>query len=151
MSDDDDWGDEPVPAVRNDEWIREPLADIKRREAQEMPAWFIPALIGTLLWMGLFIWLAVKVNWPEAYGFRGACAGRGCFIESVIRSPALLKHPTTYSAALFAWFMATEGAIVAAVLYSIIRKPSARSLVLLAVTIALVVFLALQPVSEWNL
>jgi hypothetical protein len=150
MSEDYDSNDGPTPPFRDDEWIREPLADMKRREAQEMPAWFIPALVGTLCWMGLFIWLAVEVNWPEAYGFRGACVHRGCLFESVLRSPVLLKNPTSYSVALFAWFMATDGAIVAAVLYSVIRRPSRRSFFQLAVIVALGVLLALLPVSEWD-
>jgi FtsH-binding integral membrane protein len=151
MSGIDDRTDEPVPPFRNEEWIREPLADMKRREAQEMPGWFIPGLAATFAWMGLFIWLAAKVNWPEAYGFRGACVHRGCLTEAIIRSPVLLQHPTALSVALFAWFAVTGAAIAGTVLYFVALKPTTRSLLMLAVIVILVAVLALQPISEWDL
>jgi hypothetical protein len=152
MSDEaDDRTDDPVPPFRDDAWIREPLADMKRREAEEMPGWFIPALAATFAWMGLFIWLAEKTNWPEGYGFRGTCVHRGCLTEAIIRSPVLLQHPTSLSVALFAWFAMTGTAIAGIVLYSVARKPTTRSLFFLAVIVALCVILALQPISEWDL
>ena len=136
--------------AEDDAWIAEPLAEMKKREAQEMPPWFIPALAGAFAWMGLFIWLAVKANWPEGYGFRGVCVHRGCLTESIIRSPVLLEHPTTYSVALFAWFAMTGLAIAGTVLYFVARKPTAKSLFFLAVIVILIAVLALQPVSVWD-
>lgn len=148
---DDDLTDEPVSPFRDDAWIREPIADIKKRESEEMPSWFIPGLVGTLAWMGLFVWLAYQTNWPEAYGYRGICVRRGCLIEAVIRSPVLLQHPTPYSVALFAWFAATAAAIAGAVLYCTKRNPSRRSFLLLALTAVLILILALLPNSQWDL
>ena len=151
MNENEDGTDGSASRLRDDAWIRQPLAEMKRREAQEMPSWFLPGLGGALAWSALFIWLAHETNWPRAYGFRGACVQRGCLLEAVIRSPVLLQHPSAYSVALFVWFAATAAAVLGIVLYSVITKPSPRSFLLLALVVGLTAFLALQPNSEWDL
>ena len=108
-------------------------------------------LIFPLAWMGLFIWLAVKANWPEGYGFEGVCVYRGCLTEAIIRSPVLLQHPTPYSVALFAWFAVTGAAIAGTVLYFVTQKPTTKSLFSLTVIVLLLAVLILSPVSKWDL
>ena len=143
-----DWIDEPAADEAS---LDERLADMRKKEAQQMPGWFIPALAGVLAWMGLFIWLAVKANWPEGYGFEGVCVYRGCLTEAIIRSPVLLQHPTPYSVALFAWFAVTGAAIAGTVLYFVTQKPTTKSLFSLAVIVLLLAVLILSPVSKWDL
>jgi hypothetical protein len=149
MSDDDDWGDEPVPAVRNDEWIREPLADIKEREAQQMPPWFLPLLVGAVAWISLGLWLMHRTNWPYAFGYADNCpyGFNGCEFLDIARSPALLKHPNGYSLALFAWFMSMI-AVILAIVVNAARKPNGRNLGFLAVIAIGFAVLILSPQSK---
>jgi hypothetical protein len=138
MMTDDDRPDDPINPSRDDGWVRDPLAEVKKREAQEMPSWFIPVLAGGLLWVGIGIWLMHKANWPYAFGYGDHCpyGFRGCQFLDIVRSPALLKHPTGTSLALFAWFMTIVVALFAIIIHAARRKPLGQSLLLVAVIAA---------------
>jgi hypothetical protein len=138
MMTDDDSADDPIDLAREDEWVRDPLAEIKKGEAQAMPSWFIPVLAGGLLWVGIGIWLMRKANWPYAFGYGDQCpyGFRGCEFLDIVRSPALLKHPTGASLALFTWFMTIVVALFAIIIHAARRKPLGQSLLLLAIIAA---------------
>lgn len=146
MSEDDDLPDGPTSPSRDHEWVREPLADMKRREAQEMPPWFLPGLAGAIAWTVLGLWLMQKANWPYAFGYRDNCpyGFRGCEFLDIMRSPALLKHPTGTSLALFTWFMTVVAAIIGIIIHAA-RKRGGQYLLLLAILAGAFAVLALSP------
>ena len=59
--------------------------------------WLLVAVI--LLWLGGGVFLREKIGWPEHYGFR--CHGRGCMIEDMGHSLALLRHGGFFPDLLF--------------------------------------------------
>jgi ammonia channel protein AmtB len=102
-------------------------------------------------WTVFGLWLSSKAHWPEAYGITHDCALRGCIFEDIVKSPALLQHPTAYSIALFAWF-ATMGAIVVGiVVHAVVRKPDFQHFATLALIAGALVVIYLSPQSalDW--
>jgi hypothetical protein len=61
-----------------------------------------------------------------------------------MRSPALLKHPTGTSLALFTWFMTVVAAIIGIIIHAA-RKRGGQYLLLLAILAGAFAVLALSP------
>ena len=137
--------DERIAAFENDPWVRDRLADMKRRDAQETPPWFLPALAAALVWVGIGIWLMHKLHWPQAYGFSEYCGVRGCIFLDIIRSPALLRNPTGASLALFAWYMSAVALLLGIVIHAASTKPRGQYLMLLTLIAGGFVVLVLLP------
>jgi hypothetical protein len=153
MSDDEDWINEPPGDDRS---LDERIAEMKKREAEQMPPWFLPLLGGGIVWTVAGLWLQHKINWPDAYGFPHTCGVygfRGCWAVDMIHIPALLERPTGYSLALFAWYLSIAGAIVAIMVHAARRKPRGRYLLTLTIVVLCFAYLATDPAFQrgmWN-
>jgi hypothetical protein len=135
----DDRTDEGAVPTGNDPSLDERLAEMKKREAEQMPPWFLPGLLGAILWLVTGLWLQHKINYPDAYGYSDkACGVRGCWVANLIHSPALLQQPTPYSVALFAWYMSMAAALVWIVVHAARRTPRAKYLLILGTLAACV-------------
>ncbi len=79
-------------------------------------------LLGTCAWIAIGAWLAISLNWPDSYGFH--CHGRGCLIEDIWNSRALIKqgHGSAMEWGMFLWLWSIPAAAVAALLYSFVKK-----------------------------
>jgi hypothetical protein len=137
--------DERIAAFENDPWVRDRVAEMKQRDAQEVPTWFLPVLAAALVWVGIGIWLMHKLHWPTAYGFSEYCGVRGCIFLDIIRSPALLRNPTGTSLALFAWYMSAVAILLAIVVHAASTKPRGQYLMLLALIAGGFVVLVMSP------
>lgn len=88
------------------------------------PIRFSAFLAGTVVFVlslaAADMWLSSKIGWPEAYGF--TCHGRGCRIDYLIHSPALLRGGSIYELSLFAllWFM--PAILVGCAAYAIFKR-----------------------------
>jgi hypothetical protein len=88
------------------------------------PARFWGLMIGVLAfiggWTALDMWLSDKTGWPDAYGFH--CRGRGCTLDNLWHSPALLHRHDPYELGLFAsiWFL--PAVVAGAALYALVKK-----------------------------
>lgn len=147
-----DWIDEPTG---DDSTLDERIAEMKKREAQEMPPWFLPVLGGVLAWLGAGLWLQHRINYPDAFGFPHTCGvyGFGCWPVDLIHSWALLEQPTGYSLALFAWYMSAAAAIVAIMIHAATRKPRGKYLLSAILIFLCFAYLATDPAFQratWN-
>lgn len=90
--------------------------------------WRLTAAVlgGIVCWTVIGIWLEGKVGWPEHYGFR--CRGRGCWIDDLWHSPALLRTASPIELGLFAWIWSIPSMIPIAFIYARIRKRRERTL-----------------------
>jgi hypothetical protein len=84
------------------------------------PTWFVLILIAGVAWFVGDLWLMEKLDWPDGYGFH--CSGRGCFIDDMWHSPALLHHHSGYEVALFVCIWAPAAAIIGPFAYRGLRK-----------------------------
>lgn len=156
MTNDDDWTNDPMSARGDDAALDERLVEMRKREAEQMPSWFLPLLGGAIIWVAAGLWLQHKINWPYSYGFPHACGVygvRGCWAVDLIHSPALLEHPTGYSLALFGWFMSMAAALIWILVHAARRTPLAKYLLTLAVLAACFGYLATDPAFQratWN-
>jgi hypothetical protein len=67
-----------------------------------------------------YVWLAEKINWPDAYGFR--CRGRGCFVPSLAHSEKLLRGSSWYELALFIWLWLMPTVLAGSAMYAIVSR-----------------------------
>jgi hypothetical protein len=65
-------------------------------------------------------WLAAKINWPEAYGFR--CSGRGCLWIELGHSAALLRGASFYEVLLFLWLWLIPGSGALTAIVIVVRR-----------------------------
>jgi hypothetical protein len=146
----DDWTDEPGSATAADASLDEGLADMRKREADEIPTWFLPLLGGAIIWIAAGLWLQHKINYPDAYGFPHTCGvyGFACWPVDLIHSPALLERPTGYSLALFAWYMSMLAALLAILIHAATRKPRGKYLLSVIVLILCFAYLATDPTFQ---
>jgi hypothetical protein len=156
MTDDDALTGQPTSASADDVSLDERLAEMRKREAEQMPSWFLPLLGGAIVWVVTGLWLQHKINWPDSYGFPHTCGVygfRGCWAVDLIHSSALLERPTGYSLALFAWYISMAAAIVWILVHAVRRTPRAKYLLSLAMLAACVGYLATDPAFQratWN-
>ena len=66
------------------------------------------------------IWLEHKTGWPNAYGFH--CRGRGCTIDDLIHSPALLRKGGRYEIGLFALLWLIPAVVLAAAIIILVKR-----------------------------
>ncbi|HEX5238734.1 MAG TPA: hypothetical protein VFW39_09760 [Sphingomicrobium sp.] len=146
----DDWIDEPGGDNRS---LDERLADMRKREANQAPPYFFPLLGGAVVWTIAGLWLQHKINYPQAYGYSYTCGIRGCWVADLIHSPVLLERPTSYSVALFAWYMSMVAALAWIIVHAARRTPRAKYLMILGTLAAVVGYMltdrAFQP-ATWN-
>jgi hypothetical protein len=86
---------------------------------------FFLMITATLSWIGFGVWLLELVEWPERFGFY--CRGKGCWIEHLWNSPALIGHGFA-EYALFAYFWSMPTAVLGAFVWALIRKRRNRIL-----------------------
>ena len=149
---DHDWIDEPTG---DDCSLDERIAEMKKREAEQMPPWFLPLLGGGIAWIVTGLWLMHKINYPDAYGFPHTCGGYGftCWPVDLIHSWALLERPNGYSLALFAWYMSLLAILLAILIHAATRKPRGKYLISVIIIMLCFAYLATDPAFQratWN-
>jgi len=75
---------------------------MRESERKLGPVKFTAMMAGLFSWIGVFVWLAMRVNYPEAYGH--PCNGRGCFFHDLWFSPLLLRTHHWDELMLFLWY-----------------------------------------------
>jgi len=70
--------------------------------------------------VGLTLWLKNAVGWPESYGFR--CHGKGCWIDDLWHSPALLRNGGKYELGLFALIWSMPTFLFGCLIYALVKK-----------------------------
>jgi hypothetical protein len=84
------------------------------------PAWFVVIAFAAVAWFIGFFWLMGKLGWPESYGF--TCRGKGCLLDDMWHSPALLRHHIPYELGLFMCIWMPAAAIIGPFAYRGLRK-----------------------------
>jgi hypothetical protein len=151
----DDWTDEGAVPTGDDPSLDERLAEMKKREAEQMPGWFLPGLGGAIVWLVTGLWLQHRINYPDAFGFPHTCGvyGFACWPVDLIHSPALLERPTAYSLALFAWYASLLAILLAILIHAATRKPRGKYLISVIILILCFAYLATDPTFQrvtWN-
>jgi hypothetical protein len=67
-------------------------------------------------------WFEEETGWPDNYGFH--CAGKGCLVDDMWHSPALLQHPGGYQIGLFLWIWFIPAVVVGFLVFLAKRRRS---------------------------
>ena len=100
--------------------MRNIFVDLRDSERQLGPLKFTAIMLATLGVIGLFAWLATRLDFPNAYGH--PCNGRGCLIHDIWYSPLLLRTHHWDEVMLFLFFWTLPASAVAAGIYALVRK-----------------------------
>jgi hypothetical protein len=76
---------------------------------------------GIVSWIALTVWLSDRLGWPDAYGYPCHLA-RGCWLQGLWDSSALLSHGGTLSYVLFVVLWLPQTAIITGYIYSFLQK-----------------------------
>ncbi len=100
--------------------MRENFQQLARSEHQLGPVKFWGLMAFTVGFIGLFAWLATRLDYPNAYDHR--CSGRGCLFQDIYYSPLLLRTHRWDELALFICLALLPASLVAAGIYALVRK-----------------------------
>lgn len=100
------------------------FSDLRSSHAELGPRRFWLLMFATvtciLVLAGAKMWLEHKTGWPDAYGFH--CRGRGCIIDDLIHSPALLRKGGRYEISLFALLWLVPAIVLGAAIVALIKR-----------------------------
>jgi hypothetical protein len=80
-------------------------------------------LLGVFAWVGVGVWLQIRIGWPDRYGFH--CHGRGCLFVDLWHSPALLRGHSIGECAVFLWLWSMPAFLLAVFIWAQLRKRNA--------------------------
>ncbi|MCA1653238.1 MAG: hypothetical protein ABR588_03975 [Sphingomicrobium sp.] len=93
------------------------LADSERKLG---PVKFTALMAGTLAFIGVFVWLPVRLDYPDSYGH--PCHGRGCLFHDIYCSPVLLHAHRWDEISLFVLLWILPATLVAVGFIVLARK-----------------------------
>jgi hypothetical protein len=96
------------------------FSDIGKSYKALGPAKFFGVMAAIIAWSMLGVWLQNEAGWPDDYGFH--CSGRGCLIDDLWHSPALIQHGGGFPIALFCYFWAFLAVPIVIVAWLKLRK-----------------------------
>ena len=94
------------------------------RQMHKPMFWVI--ILCVLGWIALGVWLQERIGWPDRYGFH--CHGRGCWIDDMWHSPALIHGGHWGEYALFAWLWSMPAFVITVLIRSKLRNRGAADL-----------------------
>jgi len=94
------------------------------RQMHTVQFWVVVVVI--IGWVSLGVWLQERIGWPDRYGFH--CHGKGCWIDDMWHSPALIRGGHWGEYALFAWIWSLPLVVIGLILWTAQRKRKAARL-----------------------
>lgn len=99
---------------------RDDIRELAASERKLGPLKFSLVTAGGAGFIGLFAWLAVRLDYPDSYGH--PCDGRGCLFHDIRYSTALLRTHHWDEVLLFIFLWLLPATMVAAGIYALLRK-----------------------------
>ena len=97
------------------------MSNLSNSYRQLGPVRFWLIVLGTLTYIGVGAFLAVKLHYPQAYG--STCHSK-CFPEDYWFSPMLLRHGSLLEYLLFVWLWLLPALVIGVAIWSRLRKRS---------------------------